>query len=317
VKRIAVVGTGFGARVVAPAFAAAGCSIVDVVSARDGNAVGELITRPEVDLVSVHSPPFLHAEHVRAAIAAGKDVLCDKPFTMSAAEATGLEAEAADAGIVALCNFEFRYAPARERLRVLVRDGALGTIAHVQWTHLSSGSRVPMRPWGWLFDRELGGGWIGAWASHAVDTLRVLFGEVIDVRSRPRTDIGARPDRDGLMHTCTAEDGLTAWFELDGGVTVAIDSSFAAPATIAPRLTVVGSEGIAELVGDQRLVLRRTDGSEVREEFAAGTDHHATPMARLAVAAVAAVESRIVGELPTFADGRACDVVLERLRMST
>jgi hypothetical protein len=54
-----------------------------------------------------------------------------------------------------------------------------------------------------------------------------------------------------------------------------------------------------------------------REEFAAGTDHHATPMARLVVAAVAAAESRIVGELPTFADGRACDVVLERLRMST
>ena len=228
-----------------------------------------------------------------------------------------MEAEAADAGIVALCNFEFRYAPARERLRVLVRDGALGTIEHVQWTHLSSGSRVPLRSWGWLFDRELGGGWIGAWASHAVDALRFLFGEVVDVRSRPRTDIGVRPDRDGAMHTCTAEDGLTAWLELEGGVTVAIDSSFAAAVTIAPRLTVVGSEGIAELVGDQRLTLRRTDGSEAREEFAAAVDHHATPMARLAAAVATAVQTRIVGELPTFADGRACDVVLERLRMST
>ena len=228
-KRVAVIGTGFGARVVAPAFAAAGCAIVGVVSAARPEArCASSITRPEVDLVSVHSPPFLHAEHVRAAIAAGKDVLCDKPFAMNAREAADLEAEAADAGIVALCNFEFRYAPARERLRGLVRDGALGTIEHVQWTHLSSGSRVPLRPWGWLFDRELGGGWIGAWASHAVDALRFLFGEVVDVRSRPRTDIGVRPDRDGVMHVCTAEDGLTAWLELEGGVTVAIDSSFAA-----------------------------------------------------------------------------------------
>lgn len=316
-RRVAVVGTGFGARVVAPAFTEAGCAIVGVVSPRDRNAVLELITRSEADLVSVHSPPFLHAEHVRAAIGAGKDVLCDKPFAMNATEAAELEAEAAEAGTVALCNFEFRYAPARERLRDLVRDGALGTIEHVQWTHLSSGSRVPLRPWGWLFDRELGGGWVGAWASHAVDTLRFLFGEVVDVRSRPRTDIGARPDRDGVMHECTAEDGLTAWLELDGGVTVAIDSSFAAPVTITPRLTVVGREGVAELAGDQRLTLRRSDGSEAREVFVAATDHHATPMARLAAAAASAVETRIVGELPTFADGRACDLVLERLRMST
>jgi predicted dehydrogenase len=318
VRRVAIIGTGFGARVVAPAFAAAGCGIVGVVSPRDPSAVHELVARPEVDLVSVHSPPFLHAEHVRAAIAAGKDVLCDKPFAMDSEEAAALESEAAAAGVIALCNFEFRFAPARRRLRALVREGTLGAIEHVQWTHLSSGSRVPLRPWGWLFDRELGGGWIGAWGSHAVDTIRFVFGEVIDVHSRPRTDIGARPDREGVMHRCTAEDGLTAWLEVEGGVTVAIDSTFAAPVTIAPRLTVSGSEGIAELVGDQRMTLRRTDRTQAREEFAAETDHHATPMARLAAAAATATRETVVtSELPTFADGRACDAILERLRMST
>ncbi len=316
-KRVAVIGTGFGARVVAPAFVEAGCAIAGVVSPRDREAVLALITGPDVDLVSVHSPPFLHAEHVRAAIGAGKDVLCDKPFAMHAGEAAALEAEAERAGVVALCNFEFRYAPARARLRTLVRDGALGPIEHVQWTHLSAGSRVPPRPWGWLFDRELGGGWVGAWASHAVDTLRFLFGEVVDVRSRPRTDIGVRPDRNGVLHPCTAEDGLTAWLELDGGVTVSIDSSFAAPATITPRLTVVGSEGVVELVGDQRLTLRRSDGSEARDEFAMGADHHTTPMVRLAAAVAAIGETGNTGDLATFADGRACDAILDRLRMST
>jgi predicted dehydrogenase len=318
VTGVAVIGTGFGARVVAPAFAAAGCTVVGVVSPREPADVYALIGRREVDLVSVHSPPFLHADHVRAALVAGKHVLCDKPFSMNAEEAAALESEAADAGVVALCNFEFRYAPARARLRALIREGALGRIEHVQWTHLSSGSRVPLRPWGWLFDRDRGGGWIGAWASHAVDTIRFMFGEVVDTRSRPRTDIGARPDAEGVMRVCTAEDGLTAWLELDGGVTVAIDSSFAAPVTIAPRLTVSGSGGIAELVSDERLTLRRTDGSETREAFAAGTDHHATPMARLAAAAAAATTETVAAAgLPTFADGRACDQVLERLRTST
>src|SRR4029077_15295081 len=77
--KVTVVGTGFGARVVAPAFAAtAGCEVVDVVSPRDERAGLRAIARPDVSLVSVHSPPFLHATHVRAALSEGKAVLCDK-----------------------------------------------------------------------------------------------------------------------------------------------------------------------------------------------------------------------------------------------
>src|SRR5436309_11848598 len=107
--KVAVVGTGFGARVVAPAFDAAdGCEVVEVVSPRDEEAVTRAIERLDVDLVSVHSPPFLHAPHVRAALAAGKAVLCDKPFAMSGDEARALAEEAAAAGAIALCNFEFR-----------------------------------------------------------------------------------------------------------------------------------------------------------------------------------------------------------------
>src|SRR6185312_948583 len=145
------------------------------VSARDDQAVRAATARPDVDLVSVHSPTFLHAPHVRLALGEGKAVLCDKPFALDAAEAADLVADARAAGVVALCNFEFRYAPERVMLRDMVRDGALGRIEHVQMTRQSAGTRIPLRPWGWLFDRALGGGWVGAWGSHAVDTLRFIF----------------------------------------------------------------------------------------------------------------------------------------------
>src|SRR4051794_32642095 len=112
--RVAVIGGGFGARVVAPAFAGTdGCEVVDVTSARDDTAIRALVRREDVDLVSVHSPPFLHAPHVRTALAAGKHVLCDKPFALNADEAADLQAESQAAGVIALCNFEFRFAPAR------------------------------------------------------------------------------------------------------------------------------------------------------------------------------------------------------------
>jgi predicted dehydrogenase len=322
--RVAVVGAGFGQRVVAPVFAATpGCEVVDVVSARDDDGVRALVTRPDVDLVSVHSPPFLHAAHVRLALAAGKAVLCDKPFALDGEESAALEAEARAAGVVALCNFEFRYEPARAILRELVADGALGGIEHVQMTRISAGTRVPLRRWGWLFDRALGGGWVGAWGSHAIDSLRHIFGvEVTDVQARLRIDVRERPDHDGNLHVCTAEDGFTASLVLSNGATVAIDSGFAAVANVAPRFTVFGSEAVAEIVGESRVTVRRPDGSReaidrARADGAANADGHVEPMRRFAAVVRDAVTSgEVPADAPTFADGRACDSVLDRLRAS-
>ncbi len=320
--KIVVIGTGFGARVVAPAFSAtAGCEVVDVVSPRDDDAIGRAIARPDVDVVSVHSPPFLHARHVRGALAEGKAVLCDKPFAADAEQAAALVAEAATAGVVALCNFEFRFHPVRRLLRELVRTDALGAIEHVHWTHLSAGSRVPLRRYGWLFDRERGGGWIGAWASHAIDTIRWCFGEVVALDSQPRIDVAERPDEHGDLHACTAEDGLTAALRLESGTTVAIDSTFAASASIAPRLTVLGADATCEIVGDRRVVVRRGDGTsedltpKPSPSDSRASDRHDEPMHRFAEVVRDVVTSgEVPPGVPTFADGHACDVVLDQLR---
>lgn len=319
--KVAVIGGGFGQRVVAPVFAdTEGCEVVAAVSARDDDAVRAAVTRADVDLVSVHSPPFLHAPHVRLALAEGKAVLCDKPFALDADEAADLEAEARTAGVVALCNFEFRFAPARGVLRDMISERALGRIEHVQMTRLSSGSRIPLRKWGWLFDRALGGGWIGAWGSHAVDTLRWIFdAEITEVQALLQIGVPERPDDRGDLHACTAEDGFSASLALSNGATVAIDSGFAAVADVAPRFTVFGSEAVAELVGETRISIRRPDGSretiDLTEPETEGVDGHLAPMRRFAEVVRDAVTSGdIPAYAPTFADGRACDAVLDQLR---
>jgi predicted dehydrogenase len=215
-----------------------------------------------------------------------------------------------------LLNFEFRYDPMRELLRSLVAEGAVGVPEHVSWTQFSSGSRVPLRPHGWLFERAKGGGWIGAWGSHAIDTLRFVFGEVVSARAECRTTITQRPDRDGVMQSCDAEDAFTAVLELDGGVSVSIDTSFAASSSVAPRLVVTGSEGMIECVADARIVVRRADGTRdehTRQESDA--DPHLVPMRRFAVVVRDALEA---GETPpgtpTFADGLAAARVMDALR---
>jgi predicted dehydrogenase len=313
--RVGVIGTGFGARVVAPVFAATdGCEVVDVASARDAGAVAELCRR-DLDLVSVHSPPFLHAEHVRAAIGARHHVLCDKPFGLHAGE-TAEMLELADAGeVVHAVNFAFRHQPARRRAHDLVNDDAIGRVEHVQWTSTSAVFRHPTRPHGWLFDRSRGGGWVGAWGSHAVDALRWLVGEIRDARAQCRVTIPERPDPDGRTRAVDAEDAFTAWFEFESGSTAALDSSSAAPASVAHRIVIAGTKGVLEIVADAKVVLRRADGTreefdEIRSERSA--DPHLVPMRRWAEVVRDAVRD---GEplTPSFADGLACRRVLDRL----
>lgn len=315
--RVGVIGTGFGARVVAPVFAETpGCEVVEVVSARDDAGVAALCDRTDIELISVHSPPFLHLAHIRCALRSGHAVLCDKPFGVDAGQAGALLAAAEAAECLHLLNFEFRYDPTRQAIRELIADGAIGAPEHVTWTHLSSGSRVPLRRHGWLFEKKKGGGWVGAWGSHAIDALRFLLGEVVAARAECRTTITERPDRDGNPQKCDAEDGFTAWLALDGGVSVTIDSSFAAPASLAPRLVVTGSEGVLECVAEARVVVRRADGSqeEHRGPESEG-DPHLLPMRTFAAAVRDSVEEGVApAGTPTFADGLACARVLDALR---
>jgi predicted dehydrogenase len=312
--RIGVIGTGFGARVVAPVFAATeGCEVIDVVSARDADGVAELCRR-DLDLVSVHSPPFLHADHVRVAIAAGHHVLCDKPFGVNADEAAEM-LELADASeVVHAVNFEFRHQPARMRVHELVHGGAIGRVEHVQWTYTGAVFRRPFREYGWLFDRSRGGGWVGAWGSHVVDALRWLVGEVRAATARCRVTIPERPDPDGQPCSVDAEDAFTAWLDFESGATAVLDSSSSSPASGGPgRLVVTGTEGVVEVVADAKVVLRRADGT--RDEFVrdeSESDPHLVPMRRWAEVVRDAVRD---GEplTPSFDDGLACRRVLDRL----
>jgi len=311
--RVGIVGTGFGARVVAPTFEAAGMQVVDVVSPRDDAAVAALCRR-DVDLISVHSPPFLHTTHVGWALDAGRAVLCDKPFGRSAAEAAAMLDAATQAGVVHLLNFEFRHEPARVKVKQLLDDGAIGTPEHLQWSAITSGSRVPLRRHGWLFDRAEGGGWIGAWGSHAIDSVRWLLGEITAAGAHCRTAIAERPDRDGVLRTCDAEDEFTAWMTVAGGATVGIDTSFVATANLPTRVVLCGSEGTIDVTNDHRIVVRRVDGAKEELEVEARTgDPHLGALRGWAAVVRDAVAS---GEqvTPSFADGLACAKVMEAMR---
>ena len=135
--------------------------------------------------------------------------------------------------------------------------------------------------------------------------------------------ITERPDPGGAPWPCDAEDAFSGWLELAAGtgvpetkISVSIDSTFAAPANLAPRVVVVGDEGVLECVADSTIVVRRKDGSrEEHDRPAIGGDPHLTPMRRWAEVVRDAVDAGIApAGAPTFVDGLACARVLDALR---
>jgi predicted dehydrogenase len=319
--RVGVIGRGFGAKVVAPVFAAtAGCAVVDVVSPRDGAAVAALCARRDVDLISIHSPPFLHLEHVRLATLNGHAVLCDKPFGRNAGEAAQMCELAAAAGVLNLVNFEFRWSPLRRQIRGLMLDGTLGAVEHVQWSGFDAGWRVPLRAFGWLFDAGLGGGWVRAYGSHVIDFARWALGEIAQATATIRTAIRERPDAQGRLRKVTAEDGFSAALLARSGATMLIDSSYAAPAELRGRILVIGSERVLESVSsniherDAQIALHARGAEPRRIAVEQRGDPHRVQMEDWAAVVRDAVRSgRVEPETPTFADGLACARVMDAL----
>jgi predicted dehydrogenase len=252
--KVAVIGAGFGRYAMAPVYEKLGFT-VEVVTPRDADAV-ERALASDADLISVHSPPFMHHDHVMRALDRGHAVLCDKPFGRNAQEARAMRDRARQAGVLNFVNFETRWKPNRAKIKELVAAGAIGEPVHLSWTFFSNGFREG--PHGWVNEREQGGGWIGAYASHCIDMIRWIFAsEVARCGGVGRTEVPTRPDRQGVVRAATAEDAYCAWFVMQNGRTAAQDTAYCAAAPMPMRLIVMGDEGGLELVGDSRLVVRR------------------------------------------------------------
>ncbi|HWB65417.1 MAG TPA: Gfo/Idh/MocA family oxidoreductase [Mycobacteriales bacterium] len=93
----------------------------------------ELIADPDIDAIYNPLPNGLHAQWTLAALAAGKHVLCEKPFTANEAEAQAVaDAAAARPELVVMEAYHYRYHALAERMLEIVRGGDLGEIAEVR-----------------------------------------------------------------------------------------------------------------------------------------------------------------------------------------
>lgn len=115
----------------------------------DIEEVDTLIRSPEVDIVYIATPPFLHYEQARAALEAGKHVICEKPLALTVAQADELVGLAQARDLLCVTNLMQRYNPLADAVRCLVESRALGECLHGWFENYAGDEGLGADHWFW------------------------------------------------------------------------------------------------------------------------------------------------------------------------
>jgi predicted dehydrogenase len=147
-----------------------------------GVAVGyptfeDMLADPEITVVHLATPNHLHFAQAKAALLAGKHVVCEKPLAMNTAESAELVKLAAERRLVNAINFNLRFYPCIQQARAMVQAGELGDLFILQGSYLQDWLLLPT-DWNWRLEPELGGTLraVADIGSHWLDMLTFITG---------------------------------------------------------------------------------------------------------------------------------------------
>ncbi|MFB8230490.1 Gfo/Idh/MocA family protein [Cellulosimicrobium sp. NPDC055967] len=285
--RAGILGAGFMGGVHARAVRTGGGRVVSVAAAdleiaraaapglgaeRAVATAEELLADPEVDVVHVCTPNHLHVPLARAALAAGKHVVCEKPLATDvegAVELAGLAAEARAAdGRVAVVPFTYRFHAMVREARERVRRGEVGTVSLVHGSYLQDWLLRDSDD-NWRVDPALGGASraFGDIGSHFCDLLEFTTGHrIARLVAQSATVNPHRRGADGVVHAVATEDAVTLQYVTDGGALgTAVISQVSAGRKNRLYLEISGSESTLSFDQEQPEMLweGRRDGSRL------------------------------------------------------
>jgi predicted dehydrogenase len=213
-----------------------------------------LIADPDLDAVYNPLPNGLHGRWTRAALAAGKHVLCEKPFTANAAEAREIADLAAQSDRVVMEAFHYRYHPLALRVEEIIASGELGKLERVE-----AALCFPLPKFSDIrYNYSLAGGATMDAGCYAVHMVRTFGGETPEVVSAQAKLRDPQVDR-----------AMTAELRFGGGHTGRVRCSMWSSRLLEISAHVVGDRGELRVLNPvtpqffHRLSVRSTDGKRV------------------------------------------------------
>ena len=170
-------------------------------------SLDELLADPAVDVVHVTSPNQLHFPQVKAILAAGRHVICEKPLAVTSEESRELVRLAAASDRITAVNFNIRFYPLNQHAHQMVRDGALGEPRLVTGHYFQDWLLLDT-DWNWRLEPDKGGSLraVGDIGSHWIDLTNFITGlRVQSVVADLSTFVTVRQQPTGPVETFSQE----------------------------------------------------------------------------------------------------------------
>jgi predicted dehydrogenase len=222
--RAAVVGTGFIGMVHLEALRRLGVEVTGIVGSSPErvrekarshplpepyDSYEAMLADPRVDVVHITSPNHLHHPQAKAALQAGKHVVCEKPLGMDSAQTGELVRLARASGLVHAVNFNIRFYPQCREARERVAAGAVGDVRLVTGSYLQDWLLYDT-DWNWRLEHDRGGALraVGDIGSHWIDLMTHITGRHVEsVMADLTTFIPRRRQPTGPVETFSTEAG--------------------------------------------------------------------------------------------------------------
>jgi predicted dehydrogenase len=191
----------------------------------------EVVTRSDIDLISIATPNNLHKEVALEAAKNGKHILCEKPLALNLADAKEMLKAVNRAGVKHCCGFSYRFTPSLALARQLVLEGRIGRIYHIFVRYAQDWITNPNFGMVWRFDKKIAGsGPLGDLSAHSIDATRFVTGlKFNSVVGNLQTLIKERPLKDGDAYgpkgQVTVDDVAQFLVNFEGGATGCFEST--------------------------------------------------------------------------------------------
>lgn len=166
-----------------------------------------LLDDPEVHAVHVTSPNQLHYPQVKAILAAGRHVICEKPLAVTSAESAELVELAAASDRITAVNFNIRFYAINQHAHQMVRDGELGEPRLITGHYFQDWLLLDT-DWNWRLEPDKGGGLraVGDIGSHWIDLTNFISGLTVQsVMAELSTFVKVRQQPTGPVETFSQE----------------------------------------------------------------------------------------------------------------
>ena len=219
-----------------------------------GDDYAAALADPEIGAVVLATPHSQHRVQIEQAAAAGKHVFCEKPLTLTRADAEVSVAACEAAGVVLAVGHNRRFLPAMHALKWMIDRGELGRILHVEGNH-SAASGPRYRPGMWRAEAaESPAGGMTGLGIHVLDAMIDLCGPIAAMRATSLRQVAVEID-DTTFATLGFASGMTGYL-----------STLTATAPHW-RLQVFGSRGWAHMLGHDVLEVGLMEGAPQTKRF--------------------------------------------------